>query len=286
MLHFGSKSSYVTLKEQLHDGNEKPYIPGSTIKGAIRSALFNTLMNKRRNLGEHEISNGNNRATAQGLEKRLFGEDPNHDILRFLRVGDAYFEKGCTISMELNSLNIVKNGSSVEKSTKSAQLVEAITVDELAEFGMDINLDLWESCISKEKVNGKIEGLSSLENLFSLINKNTLSLIEEELSFWDEDLTNDDVLDYKARLEEVLETTVACQNGKSCVLRLGHGMGWSFIVGNWAKNGEIVNDELWEKIKNASRPNNQQYYRDYAFPKTRRVDADMDVLGFVKLTFA
>jgi len=33
----------------------------------------------------------------------------------------------------------------------------------------------------------------------------------------------------------------------------------------------------------ASRPNNQRY-EDYDFPKTRRLDEDSYILGFVKLT--
>lgn len=80
-----------TLKECLHDGMGLPYIPGSSIKGAIRTAILTTLA-KDRTL-ESKIKTFGKKMGAGQVEKDLFGKDPNNDIFRFLQVGDAYFER-------------------------------------------------------------------------------------------------------------------------------------------------------------------------------------------------
>ena len=62
------------------------------------------------------------------------------------------------------------------------------------------------------------------------------------------------------------------------MLRIGHGSGWRFITGAWSEQLKNFNE-----IVNASRPNSYRYTQ-YDFPKSRRIDEDGDVLGFVKLS--
>jgi CRISPR/Cas system CSM-associated protein Csm5 (group 7 of RAMP superfamily) len=103
-------------------------------------------------------------------------------------------------------------------------------------------------------------------------------LIEEEIKFWRElDLSGSE--DYIDNMIDILKEAKKCSKGLSCVLRIGHGSGWRFITGAWAESLHNFN-----RVVNISRPMNNNYL-DYPFPKTRRIDEDSDLLGFVKLSY-
>jgi hypothetical protein len=69
------------------------------------------------------------------------------------------------------------------------------------------------------------------------------------------------------------------------VLRVGHGSGWLGMTGGWAKNDKYIADrKIWDAIEDKSRPNNKRNYSDYPFPKSRRMDDEGELLGFIKLT--
>ncbi len=81
----------------------RPYLPGTEIKGAIRTAvawwLLRQMDNAQRQQFRHYVGGRqrNNRIederdrrwAGQWLEQNLLGEDPNHDLLRSLRVQDS-----------------------------------------------------------------------------------------------------------------------------------------------------------------------------------------------------
>jgi CRISPR-associated protein Csm5 len=76
------------LKSFIKDVHDRPYIPGSSLKGALRTALAWTGWNEvKPHLDRAAI--GDRRSWAgQPLEHKLFGPDPNHDLLRALLVSD------------------------------------------------------------------------------------------------------------------------------------------------------------------------------------------------------
>ncbi|PSR05964.1 MAG: type III-A CRISPR-associated RAMP protein Csm5, partial [Bacteroidetes bacterium SW_10_40_5] len=92
------RNTRVSLREQLFAGKGKPLIPGSSLKGPIRTAYLNTqleqkfgkdsipdnyLLTEDRKTGEQKV------ATDKDLQKVIFGNNPNNDIFRFVRVYDA-----------------------------------------------------------------------------------------------------------------------------------------------------------------------------------------------------
>jgi len=103
-----------TLKECLHDGMGRPYIPGSSIKGAIRTAILSLIMQKKT---PEEISNMNMVADGKcaQIEKEQFGDIQQSDF-RFLQVGDAYFERECEVALYMCNLNIRERESLFDKS--------------------------------------------------------------------------------------------------------------------------------------------------------------------------
>lgn len=279
-----------TLKEVIHNGLRFPYIPGSSIKGAIRTVVLASLADKitdgenkiliRNKNGEVQVDNrGNKRISAEKIEKELFGNDPNNDIFRFLRVGDAYFEKESLIATRMINLNIAGNDSLWD--TSKPQLIEAINIHEKSTFELQIAKQYYDWAKSEVNTLGTLPNeLSAIDSLFMLINGHTQQLLEGEIEYWKEvNEEKSNAEDYIEVLEDILTTTKSCIIGKSCVLRIGHGSGWRFITGAWAEKLE----NFVSVVTNAARPNNQRY-QSYDFPKSRRIDDNSDVLGFVKLT--
>ena len=287
--NFASVRRDDTLKECLHDGMGKPYIPGSSIKGAIRTAVVATLAAQMNALESLVVVRRNEKknVTAKQVEAKMFGGDPNSDVFRFVKIGDAYFEKGSELSTRIINLNIREKNDLID--TSKPQLVEAIGVDFETECQMKIDQAYydwikkhWPIDNAKVKPLGILDSqMKSLESLFSLVNAHTRRLVEEEVDYWKavrkSGLSGAD--NYIGNMQQIMEDIEACQEGKECVLRLGHASGWRFITGAWTEGL----DNFKSEIVSASRPKNFNY-QQYDFPKSRRLDEDGDILGFIKLT--
>ncbi len=78
------------LQACIKDPWDRPYIPGSSLKGAIRTALAWTGWDEAHiRLSRDAIGHSRNWA-GRPLERKLFGKDPNHDLLRALQVSDLH----------------------------------------------------------------------------------------------------------------------------------------------------------------------------------------------------
>lgn len=270
-----------SLKEQLLNGMGLPYIPGSSIKGAIRSAIYNQLLRKKgAPIDSNDLKDFKGKLSAAGLEKKLFGRDPNHDVFRFLQIGDAYFELNSTLAINMVNLNIVPDGAKFDRSKN--QLVEAIDQEKHANFSMKLNNTSMEANRKAQSVNQFPDSFRSFSALFHTVNNNTKTLLEEDIEFWKDFETDDSVTEYIQSLEVILAKVNSCFENE-CVLRLGHGSGYSYISGNLVNQQNIISDQDYEAIVNVARPGNAKKYYNFDFPKTRRIDENIDLLGFVKI---
>jgi CRISPR-associated protein Csm5 len=83
-----SQKAGSILREQIKTVDDRPYLPGSSLKGALRTALAWhgwAALNLRPD--QRLIERG--RFAARTLEKKIFGLEPNYDLLRALQVGDS-----------------------------------------------------------------------------------------------------------------------------------------------------------------------------------------------------
>lgn len=282
-----------TLKECLHDGMGRPYIPGSSIKGAIRTAVMATYAKRK---GKERLATEmspifqepNERRKNRMLdivEKSILGGNPNIDLFRFIKVGDAFFEKSTEISVRQINLNIRQTPKLIDQSKQ--QVVEAIGPDEKSSFSLKLDTDYYN--IVSHANHKDMAGLPQLPkemsdyiSLFELINEHTKGLVEKEISFWNEDVDSQiGQEDYIANLEDILEVITSCRPNQ-CVLRLGQAIGWRFITGAWS---ETLDEEIfYDEIVPLARFKNERY-SDYVFPKSRRIDDESYVFGFLKLTY-
>ena len=274
-----SREITPTLKEFIHDGRGKPYIPGSSIKGAIRTAVL-ACESINVNDKENKLLDRRGNLSAKAIESNVFGYDPNHDIMRFLQIGDAVFGKEYEAAVRMVNINERERHSYWDES--KPQLIEILVPEDEATFDLKINKSQYE--LAKDSLGVQMpECMISVENLFNTINHHTLQLLKSEVTYWEEranDENADKVEEYLRKLSIILSAAEECgKKGKSCVLRIGHGSGWRFITGAWSETLSNFKTVVVPK----ARPRNSQYVQ-FDFPKTRRVDDECELLGFVKLT--
>lgn len=105
---YGTREVGQELHGAIRDGQGQLYLPGSSLKGAFRSALLDAyasahpaeVLDYLRGLGRSQAGRPRRERAAGGLEDMAFGvtlprpgpgrDAPNRDINRWLRIGDAY----------------------------------------------------------------------------------------------------------------------------------------------------------------------------------------------------
>jgi CRISPR type III-A-associated RAMP protein Csm5 len=272
-----------SLKEQMLSGGDIPLIPGSSIKGSIRTAILNELLGQFQKMPfRHEdIFNRREKIDDKAIIKKYFGDSPNNDLLRFLTIGDALFDFE-TWACNVLIMNIVKSGVRME--AKLGQLTECIPAGVETEIRLNINETQLSLNIGKNYLRNHTFFLNNYTYLFDLINSHTGKTIKQEIEFWDDDINDGFVSGYLKKLQLIENEISDCQP-RECVLRVGHGSGWLGMTGGWAKNDKYIADrKIWDAIEDKSRPNNKRNYSDYPFPKSRRMDDEGELLGFIKLT--
>ena len=159
------------IKQQVRgfikNGNNEPYIPGTSIKGAIRSALLYNYLSKHANVQNIEKIlkeslqkiNTNNldeskKEFANEIELEAFyckykkvnneiTNDEKYDILKFLIVSDGKVIYDSPLTLENIDLYLVKKDrndtfADVQKQTPT---VEAVKENSIIEFELDFNID-------------------------------------------------------------------------------------------------------------------------------------------------
>ena len=82
--------AFAELRECIKDPWDRPYIPGSSLKGALRTALAWARWKEAGIRIERAALGRRAKFAARPLERRIFGPDPNHDLLRALQVSDLF----------------------------------------------------------------------------------------------------------------------------------------------------------------------------------------------------
>lgn len=281
------------LKEFIHDGMGRAYIPGSSIKGALRTCVTAAIAGKKGKSLQYSILNDFGKPQTSRVEGSFFGADPNSDIFRFLRVGDAiFFEDSELIEAVVRMVNVNEREKQSFWDTSKPMLVNVLADGLTSSFEMKIDSvqyrftkERWPKGTDLKKINplpDMPDEMKSVGSLFSLVNSHTIHLLETEIKYWKEReaiCDGDTVTEYISKVKEILKLAKECKDGYECVLRIGHGSGWRFITGAWTEGY----DNFKSAIVPVARPNNKSHSQ-YDFPKSRRVDDAMSLLGFVKLS--
>ncbi|MDX9954950.1 MAG: type III-A CRISPR-associated RAMP protein Csm5 [Anaerolineae bacterium] len=206
-----SEAEGAVLREQIKDVFDHPYVPGTTIKGALRTALAWSLWGKKKLRPEISKLRSKPKFAASDYEHDLFGKDPNHDLLRALQVSDS-------ASLDASALMLVnvrvltgrgKPGSQVE--------VEALRPQTVVESEVKLDTALFSSWA---KARGLQLGNSeALMDFVQIARQYSLEAIQRE-QIWARRLPNERVV---RRFQTMLDYPL---QSNQFFLQVGWGGGW------------------------------------------------------------
>lgn len=248
------------VQEIIKDPWDRPYIPGSSLKGALRTALaFAGWQTRDLQFNVEELGRSQSNA-AQPLEAKVFAgheTNPNHDLLRVLQVSDSTPDDNR--NMLLSNVLVLagqKTGSPIE--------VEAIARD--VTFTATLTLDgfLRQESIATA-LGWREDQLKWVRSIARVANHFSHSRLVEEETRWTR---------YGGSMKSFFETIVRHLNGcakNEFILQLGWGAGWdSKTFGSILTQNKNTFADIVRKYDRHMNPQ-KAFHPGDRFPKSRRV---------------
>lgn len=255
-----SKLADARMRECIKDVFDCPYIPGSSLKGAFRTALaWRGWKEVQPHLDRSAI--GRSRSWAgQPLEKKLFGADPNHDLLRSLQVSD------CSGSAKPGFRLLALNAQVLTpKGPGSPIELEAIAGDTRFTGTLHIDETLFSEMAERElQFSNRRHWLDQLLERTRAHSRDRIA----RLLPWFEDIPAAAPVArlYRQLKEEAVEPNQA-------ILQLGWGAGWDAkTFGNHLQQNQYLFKQLIEdfRMQKAGKGKSRRQMGD-PFPTSRRV---------------
>lgn len=257
------------VKNQL-GGN--PVLTGSSLKGALRSVLFQYLDGKSKD------------------GKEVFGSSKDGDeFMRFFKISDAEFDKTELVNTKI--FNLRGNGNSWQGGWKFSgnrtdanfqsagfnTLYESLMPMQKGYASLMMSDTLFDLYESKQKAHIKSPQKrpilhSGISSLFEIINKHTKDYLLKEKAFFEKyhtDRTDDIVDSIDALLNQIPS------DGSCCILKMSAGSGFHSITGDWQFDDYTKAPLDRKRVKEGM-----------VNPKSRKIaewNETLSLMGFIKL---
>jgi CRISPR-associated protein Csm5 len=243
-------------------GSAKPVIPGSSLKGAIRTAYLNTVIADRDITSNSQFQNFADMVNQRGekaegpIQKQvLHYSDPKNDPFRCVLLGDCVFPIANTqLVGALKNIVFDKESGSLEALDKLQMQAEVIKGPLLggsakAAFTLTIDGDLPKIpfAVDRRSEPQKITPVS-LEKILAVCNGFYLDEFEEEYRRFYADVLDSKQVAKITELKKILEETVKKQN--SCILRVGRWSQVEFVTYEEALRKPQVPKDRYGKSRN------------------------------------
>lgn len=290
------KDKEKELHEQIYTSIKRFYIPGSSIKGAIKSCLLPFLSKEKKNIIKiddlKEVKNGKKIWTDKIVDNLIFGNSANTKLTRFIKVGDVYFDGIETKVYYTVALNADKNGWIKNKGI--VNLYEAIPENSISNFELKFDEQLLyivdKYFIDKDEFANFESFKKNFNNIFNIINLQTKNMIDNEINFFRNKNIPDEGKKMLNEFKKILQIIESCRPGEF-VLRIGGNSGYNFITYKWfddlpvfqGSQGKVQYKLLRKEIqKNKSK---KDYSNENFWPRTRKIVDDLGTpFGFVKIS--
>ncbi len=296
----------------------KPVIPGSSLKGALRSIIIHHLKPPKELNKNFQI---NNKIMGSSTEGDEFG--------RFFKVTDVSFDDTTLINSKV--FNLTKNNDRFESGWKHAHknntkpnfdptgfntVYEVLDPEQKGMLTLSLAKTTWknlkpgrfyfrqkknaEKIRAPKRKHQKLDDISSLEqlvepktkistgsieNLFHIINDHTRSYLEKEIEFFEK-------YNQAEHTEKILESLMILKNkipedNSYCIMRLAAGSGFHSITGDWKLESHSI-DKLTNTIqtRKGSRTISRGMLNGQESAKSRKIaikDGQFLPMGFIKL---
>lgn len=238
----------------MKDFSDQPYIPGTSLKGALRTALAWYAWEQKRLKPDTAELDRRREWAAQNYERDLFGATPNKSLLRALQVSDS--QPARKEDLMLLNVRVLNRDGSMGTPVE----LEAIRSDTVFKAGLKFDWALFSDWAKEYGLN--LTGENWLRDLGEVVNQHSQARIASELA-WYKALPN------VGRLAAFYERlNQSGMRERQFLLQLGWGTGWedkTFGSRLQAEPGfmdKIIKDyHLTRSKRNPGDP----------FPKSRRV---------------
>ncbi|SHM86420.1 CRISPR-associated protein, Csm5 family [Caldanaerovirga acetigignens] len=258
----------------------KPYIPGSSIKGAVRSSITRGLYSSVKQVYTSAIDKESDPKRADDrAEENVFGK-PHSSPFRFLLIGDTEpFDVEDMGIYEMKILNICNgrvkwyNRARNFDNPKDALSIflEALKKRSKGKGFLSIDGRINDSFIISE---GKIKRANDIKNFVSLIRKDINNYIEREIKFY-EKFSMYDISNFYKQLKDLSNQL----KDNEILIQIGFGSGF-----NSKTISSLFEGENRLKLKKFIKK-----FDSDVFPKTRRIifkdGKPYTVPGWVKISF-
>ncbi len=255
--------------------SNNPLIPGSSLKGAIRSHIYKYLGGKEKDGSD------------------VFGKtSQGENFMRFIKISDAEFERNELVNTKIFNLHHLQDttwegGWKHERNeTKRTYKPTGFnTIYECIMPGEKGYASIMSSTSGYKKLNASLtrpdplqirkNDVLDIQNLFARINQDSKGYIEKEIAFFQKFSQSEHAEEIIDSLKAILQQTKAClSTNTSCIIKMAAGSGFHSITGDWQFNDYT------------KAPLDRKRNRD-ANPKSRKIaiygDNTFSLMGFVKL---
>ncbi|MEC4748355.1 type III-A CRISPR-associated RAMP protein Csm5 [Methylomicrobium sp. Wu6] len=281
----GSPKTPEKIRGQLKSAMNCPYLPGSAIKGAIRTALiaewlrtmpsstFAHLLPQKDKFGKFPSKQW----AAKKLMDELTGKDAKQDIFRSFKVKDTFFDNTNLRLADIRWLNEKRwRSMSQKKSFDSWQQADGIFAEVLQANALGMVTLQWDgfllSNVNKWQQPGTVSGIApkNFDDLKQRLNHHAKYRLQREIDFYKEQGKPAPEQECQ-RILNMLE-----KDQHAAYLQMSWGSGWRGMTGDWASEEQVKTFIEIFKLGREGKP----------FPKTRRLAVSGEPklpLGWIRL---
>lgn len=297
------------LRLHLQDGAGNFLLPGSSIKGALKTLWFADRLDKAilngkqanneaakkqfdkilsafENGREKEILaslvvgefQNNPDDIRSGKYKEYYGNNFEYDPWQQIRIGDVAFTEALAERISVYSIHgrmADENSWYWKEKPYPAWLIETIPKGAKAQFRIQMpeyqKIPQWKSVHPRQQ---------ELPSMMKSLHKIQLQILKDEF-YTIEELAESHCLDsYYENLKKI-ELAASKMKSNEFLIRIGYGSGFEQITGGMP--AAHMDDEPWDLHLNKVRPRNERDYKYFPFPKSRRLTKSQWPLGYVQL---
>lgn len=288
------------INEFERNGFGKPYIPGSSIKGSIRTILlkkvFDGLDEKEKQNLLGLVNNPKKEWASEPIVKKIFGDDSNHNLMRALEIFDAEFDDVNLEKILILSLTNEKstnygwkqlwgNKNNVPDPRKASQIfVEALPIGSKGYSSISLNNFLFNNPLAKTELKFFNTSLSNINSLISTINNYSLEKLNSEKAFFEKLNSSNKLNELIKNIDQLINNHNALKSDEF-IMHLSWGSGWKGMTGDFIDDLMKDQNQKWIDFFRFKYRMGKQGFR--IFPKTRRIVFEGDepkyLTGWIKV---
>lgn len=266
------------IRRHQRDGFGIPYFPGSSIKGALRTAVVAGLLQDKTSVVKTHIdqlkkSKTNTKFPDQSLLEQVLGSDPKLNLMRCLSVGDALFHNSRPAIGYSKTASM--NGTKGYIYKPFQIFVECLKMNQTAEFQLSLDSYLAESSRA-EKLEFK--SIINFRFLRNSVRDLTQRLVRHEIDFCTTKLDHKELATF---YKNDLYPQMSALAENEIIFNIGWGIGWLGMTG-----GILTQSMLDAQLRKVLHLADKRI--GFPFPKTRKtaeIDSRITPWGWVKVEF-